>query len=142
MRSKALALYTVAVPISIGLAYWLTFIVFEATDGLPWKRMPDWTILAINVVPPMSAGVLTSLAAAWLAHQRGWYSPTLRAHATRLALAYALSLTITAVIIANQSNSDFGLWSQVIEWPLAALVGVAVVDAVITLIGGRRRAAT
>jgi len=141
MRFKPIALYSAAVPISVALCFWLTTLVFNATESWPWKRMPDWTILAINVIPPMTAGVLTSLGAVWFARRRGWFTPTMRAHVMRLAFTYALSIAIVALIVANWSNSDFGLWAQVIEWPLAALIGLALVDLLFTIVLGRHHVA-
>lgn len=141
MRFKVIALYSAAAPVSIALCFWLTTMVFNATQNWQWRRLPDWTILAINILPPMTAGVLISLASLWFARRQGWYEPTLRAHAMRLALTYALSIAIIALIIANWSNSDFGLWGQLIEWPLAALIGLALVDLVATIAAGRHRVA-
>ncbi len=134
MRIKAVALYSAAVPIAIGLAFYLTYAAFDATEGLPWQRMPRWTILALNFLPPVVAGAATSGVLAWWARRRGWYVATVRDHFKRLALGYLLSASIVGLIVSNQRSSDYGLWSQLIEWPLAALIGLALVDFTITML--------
>lgn len=94
--------------------------------------MPDWSIFALNVVPPVVAGAVIAVLAAWLARRLGCYQATFRGHLGRLALAYLVSVLIVGIIIDNRGKSDFGLWSQVIEWPLAGLLALAAVDVAIT----------
>lgn len=46
-------------------------------------------------------------------------------------MMYLLSVFIIGSIIANWTNSDLGLWSQVIEWPLAAMLALLAVDLIV-----------
>jgi len=50
-----------------------------------------------------------------------------------MLIAYTLSLLISVTIISNWRNGEFGLWRQLIEWPLMALIGLIVVDAILTV---------
>ncbi len=133
MRIRNVVLYVAAVLVSIAFAFVIATIVFLASEKLPWKRLPDWVILAINVAPPLAGGALASWVAARLASSRGWFRATLDGHAERMLIAYALSLLISVTIISNWRNGEFGLWRQLIEWPLMALIGLIVVDAILTV---------
>ena len=133
MRIRNIVLYAAAVLVSIAFAFAITTIVFLASEKLPWKRVPDWTILTINVAPALTSGALASWVAARLASSRGWFRATLAGHAERMLIAYALSLLISVTIISNWRNGEFGLWRQLIEWPFMALIGLIVVDAILTV---------
>ena len=132
MRAKATTLYAACVPVLIALVFALTSLAFCLTGDWPWRRMPDWTVVALNVVPPMVAGAAVAVLVASLARRLGCYQATVRGHLGRLALVYLLAVVIVGIIVDNQGNSDFGLWSQIIEWPLAGLLALAAVDLIIT----------
>jgi len=140
MRARAAVLYAACLPVLIGLVFSLTTLSFRITKNWPWPRMPDWTVRALNVVPPAVAGAAVALLVALLARRFGWYEATLRGHFRRLAIVYVCAAGLTAVIVGNHESADFGLWSQFIQWPLAGLLALSSIDLAITAGIRRHRA--
>jgi hypothetical protein len=133
MRPRPTLLYSLALPVVVAFTFWLTTWAFDLTDGWPWPELAGWTIVALNVVPPAVAGGISAIALACVALRLRWFLPSLRGHLARLALLYPLCALLAGYSAIAQRSSDFGLWGQILEWPLTAFLGLAVVDAVTTL---------
>jgi hypothetical protein len=98
-------------------------------DGI---QRSDWIGVILNDVAPGSAGVICAGTLAMLLARRGTFSPTLPGFVWRTLPWLILAGVILLIVNYESANSDFGLWSQVITWPLAALLAGLVTDAIMT----------
>lgn len=108
-------------------------------DRLPaGVQRSDGIGYVLNDVAPLLSGVACAgLLVAALTHWRAFVA-TWRAHLARTWTWYALAAGVEWIVRAYRSSGDFGLWSQVVTWPQAALVGALLTDAVATGWRGRR----
>jgi hypothetical protein len=141
MGYKTIAAFSLAVPVSIVLGVSLVTGAFIATRNWPWRDLPTWSVFALNYLPPFLAGTLTAGLVVSVVRRWGAYVATLPAHVRRNGLAYAICIAIAVLIVMNRSNGDYGLWRQLVEWPLAAILGLMSADLTFTLIKRRANAA-
>ena len=101
----------------------------QAPEGV---QKSEWVGYVLNDVAPALAGVACAgILAALLIRARN-YVPTIRGFLRRTMPWYLLAGAIEILVIQGRANSDFGLWSQIITWPLAALLAGLATDAVVT----------
>jgi hypothetical protein len=106
---------------------------FAIYDRLPVSiQKSDWIGVFLNDIAPAVSGVLCALVLAkWLARHQA-FAATVSGFAVRTAPWLFLASAIGYVVWREKTNSDFGLWSQIITWPLAALVAGLTTDAAVT----------
>ena len=125
--------YTVAVVPLIIASHTAAGLAFALYDRAPASvRRSDWTGVVLNEVAPGLAGVSCAVLLIALLVRWQVFSPTLRGFLVRTLPWLCLAAAIEVVVLKNRGNSDFGLWSQVITWPLAALLGGLATDALWT----------
>lgn len=118
---------------------WLVVIVaasflFANTGFSIYASLPDplrrarWMGVVLNVIVPVLAGLLSGAVALRILSARGQLRTTLRDHFFRTAPWYLLICLLVWVIVRNAGIRDFGLWSQIITWPLYSTIGALVVD--------------
>ncbi len=131
--------FSLGLPVLI-IASWLAAsAAFALYDLLPSDtQRADWTGPVLNLLAPALSGLLVSaLLIHGLRHFR-IYVPTLRAHFARAVTWYGYAALVLWITYVNRNNSDFGLWSQFIQWPLAAIVVAVVYDFVATIYLGQK----
>jgi hypothetical protein len=103
-----------------------------------YYQLPDatqragWTGPWLNQYAPALGGLVVAMALFAILRRRGQYTPALRAHFTRSSLWYGLVGLILWVNYLQRGISDFGLWSQLINWPLAGLLAGLAFDLLAT----------
>ena len=101
----------------------------EASLPDPLRRA-HWMGVVLNLIVPVLAGLLSGAVAIWVLSTRGQFRPTLRDHFFRAAPWYLLICLLVWVVVRNAGIRDFGLWSQIITWPLNSAIGALVIDIV------------
>lgn len=117
----------------------------SALDGvMPTAvRRAGWWTHGLNLVPPFFAGAAIGLILARVLARRGEFGGTFRRHLSRTISWYLLAVGLGYVVYRNRDNADFGLWAQIVVWPLAGAVGALLTDVLLTWrysTRGRRRA--
>ena len=106
---------------------------FEVYERLPDSiQKSDWIGVVLNDVAPGSAGVICVPLLVDMLARRSAFAATLAGFVTRTAPWITVASFILLIVWRERANSDFGLWSQIITWPLAALVAGIVTDALVT----------
>jgi hypothetical protein len=113
----------VAGELAAGLAFTLYGLVPSA------HRKYDWWGPLLNIAAPALGGVAVFAPLAAFCSRRNLFTPSLRGHMVRTVLWYAFVAWVISVIVSNRDNSDFGLWGQIIEWPMFALLAAIAADA-------------
>lgn len=118
--------FTLALPVTVASSFVAADFAFDLYYRLPPQtQLADWTGPVLNQVAPGLAGLLVVVVLCRMLLRRGLLRATVRAHLTRTSLWYMLAALILGVNFANRTSPDFGLWSQAVNWPLAAvLVGI------------------
>ena len=125
--------YTVAVAPLVAASYGAAGVAFALYDRAPESvRRRDWMGHVLNEVAPALVGVGCAVLLVALLSRWQMFSTTLRGYFVRTLPWFLLAAAIGAVVLDNRANSDFGLWSQAITWPLAALLGGIATDALWT----------
>ena len=106
---------------------------FALYDRAPeGAQKSEWVGYVLNDVAPALAGVACAAVLAVLLIRASRYVPTIRGFLLRTMPWYLLAAAIEVLVIQGQANPDFGLWSQIITWPLAALLAGLATDALVT----------
>ena len=137
------ALYVVAVPVVILLSYIVTAMAFPVADWAEQWHPSYWYVVAINFGAPALSGGATGLYWSRIARSRGRREIGFRAHLRRNRVMYGMILCFGYIVAINMGNTDFGLWSQLIEWPLTAMLAFVSADLAIMMVDrtGHRPAA-
>jgi hypothetical protein len=88
--------------------------------------------LVLNDVAPASAGIVCAAVLVTLLARRDAFALTLRGFVVRTVPWMLFAGAILLIVWHEGANSDFGLWSQVITWPLVALIAGLLTDALVT----------
>jgi len=133
MRWIPTVAYTVALGPLIIASHAAAGGAFALYDRAPATiQRSSWIGYALNDVAPALAGVgCTVLLIALLVRARVFHA-TRRGFAARTIPWYLLAAGISAVVVSQRGNADFGLWSQILTWPRAALLGGLATDALWT----------
>jgi hypothetical protein len=127
------ALYLVAfVPVAI-----LSILVSYASIGFASAVLPRfgpvWVGVVLNLLPQVATGGVVYAAIAGLRRpSRGVASR----HIVRAAPLYVIGLALAVLVALGWRDPGFGLVAQLFVWPLAAVIGGIVADAVVA---GRQR---
>ena len=92
----------------------------------------EWVGYVLNDVAPALAGVACAGLLAAMLMRASKYVPTVRGFLLRTMPWYLLAAAIEVLVIQGRADSDFGLWSQIITWPLAALLAALATDALVS----------
>ncbi|MBC7793097.1 MAG: hypothetical protein H7Z43_05275 [Clostridia bacterium] len=118
----------------IGAAYLAATLAFEVYYAAPERyARADWWGWALNIAAPVLGGAAVAAALSAWEVRRGRYSGTWRGHFARTMLWYASAVALYGVVRDNVGISDFGLWGQFVQWPLAAILGAIGVDALMSV---------
>ena len=134
--------YAVAAAVTIALAIVFEWLAFKATRQWPWRDLPSWLGLALNIVPSVVAGVLVYTVTAFATQQ--WIQGALASRwFARWMLPLLAASWLLILILMNWSSPDFWLIGQLLIWPFTALVAGMVAEALTTVLFNRwlRRAA-
>jgi hypothetical protein len=92
----------------------------------------EWIGYVLNDVAPALAGVVCAVLLAALLVRASRFVATTRGFLVRTMPWYLLAAAIAVLVVQGQASPDFGLWSQIITWPLAALLAGLATDALVT----------
>ena len=133
MRWTVTWLYAGAIVPLVLASHAAASVAFVIYDRLPTSiQRSDWIGYALNDLAPGLAGVGCALVLLAILARLRRFSVTVLGFLWRTAPWWLLAAAIQAVVLRERSNPDFGLWSQVITWPLAALVAGLATDALWT----------
>ena len=133
MRWTVTGLYAGAILPLVLASHAAASAAFMIYDRLPGHvQRSDWIGYVLNDVAPGLAGVGCTLVLLAILSRLGRLSATLRGFWFRTASWWLLAMALQLIVLRERSNPDFGLWSQVITWPLAALAAGLATDALIT----------
>jgi len=137
------------VPVLVGLLALVLLVIAShiaaAVAFLLYDRLPDavqrsdWIGYVLNVAAPLIGGVVCAVAVVALLIRCRQFEPTWKGHFARTFAWYLVAGWVQWIVLQNAGNSDFGLWSQIITWPRAALLGGAATDALATVWRASRR---
>lgn len=114
-------------------------IAYAMFERLPsYVQRSEWKGYVLNILAPLLGGIGCAVILIILLTRWHAFTATWRAHIGRAFSWYTLAAAIVWIIAANLSNRDFPLWSQLIIWPLVAIVGALATDALWTSWRGRR----
>ena len=108
------------------LAAGAAFMIYDEFAGATSRAW--WWVYLLNGAAPFLAGVPISAFFVKFLDSRGEFRPTLVGHLQRASTWYAFGAWVLLVMNSNRGNSDFGLWSQLIIWPLIATTGALITD--------------
>lgn len=133
------ALYLVAfVPIAI-LSILVSYVsIGIANDVLP-RFGPVWVGVVLNLLPQVVTG---GVVYAPLAIVRRPPPGVASRHLVRAAPLYLIGVGLAVLVTLGWRDPGFGLVAQLFVWPLAAVIGGIVADAVVMRRWGRARVAT
>jgi hypothetical protein len=98
----------------------------------PLRRASGAVIWAANVLPGFTVGAISyTLLARWLV-RAGALRPTLGGHIGRALSLYACVGLGAFWLARGWHTPDFGLWAQLVLWPVVAALGGLTADAIIT----------
>ena len=130
MRWVPAAAYAVALVPLVVASYAAAGAAFALYGRAPASiQRSGWVAHALNDVAPALAGVGCAVILIAILVRARLFLATGRGFAVRTMPWYLLATGIGAVVLRERGSGDFGLWSQVITWPLAALVGGLATDA-------------
>ena len=126
-----LVVYSAWLIVIVAASFLFAYTAFGIEASLPNPlRRAHWMGVTLNFIVPVLAGLLSGAVAIWILSIRGELRPTLRDHFFRAAPWYLLICLLVLVVARNAGIRDFGLWSQIITWPLCSTIGALVVDIV------------
>jgi hypothetical protein len=120
VRAAAYLLIWIPVAVLGGVA---SFSVLSLSNALDLRYLPNWIVLAMNLVPAFLCGVGCYYVAARLERVREGSSAAPTKHFLRSLPLYLISGLLIAYIWSERSDKSFGLWAQLVVWPLAATLG-------------------
>ena len=128
---EPLVIYSSWLIVIIVASFLFAYVAFSVYASLPYglKRAP-WMGVVLNAIVPLIAGVLSGAVAIYVLSTRDQLKPTVRGHLFRAAPWYALSGLLVLIFVRNQGVRDFGLWSQIVIWPLYSTIGALITDIV------------
>ena len=135
----AAVLYAVAFVPAGGVAVALSAWVMDRSgNGAP--RMPSgldgW---ALNVVPPLAAGLVIYLILARVVHARLTGTSSRGRHVRRGAWLYLVALGLGVLLLHDGPSPDFWSFGQLVLWPWLAAVAGIVADGLTAVLWRRRR---
>ena len=137
----ASALYLVGLVAIVAASHLFASAAFEIYDRLPDEvQRSGWTGPVLNEVAPCLVGVACAILLVQLLVRRDQFLPTSRGHMHRSASWYLFAVWVLGIIYRNHGNVDFGLWSQIVTWPLAGTIGALITDALLTWRASRVKA--
>jgi len=126
-------IYLAWLVVIVASAFLFAFAAFSISSSLPIEiRRASWMRVALNVITPVLAGLLAGTLAVHILSVRCQLNPTLRAHFFRAAPWYLLICLLLSVSVRNKGVADFGLWSQIVIWPLYSTIGALIADIVLS----------
>jgi hypothetical protein len=97
----------------------------------------EWWVWALNVFAPALGGALVvAVLIAWES-RRARYTCTWQGHLARTTSWYVAAGVLYWIVWMDRGISDFGLWGQIIEWPLAGLLAAIATDVLASAWGAR-----
>jgi len=138
---EPLVIYSAWLIVIVAASFLFANTAFDVNASLPdpLRRAP-WMGVVLNVIAPVLAGLLSGAVAIRVLSSRNQLKPTIRDHFFRAAPWYLLTCLLVWVIVRNMGIKDFGLWSQIITWPLFSTIAALVVDIVLSWRISRMRA--
>jgi hypothetical protein len=130
---EPLVIYSAWLVIILVASFVFAYTAFRVYASLPYalQRAP-WIGVVLNVMVPLLAGVISGAVAIYVLSRRDQFKPTLREHLFRAAPWYLLSCLLVLIVVRNEGIKDFGLWSQIITWPLYSTIGALFADIVLS----------
>ena len=123
------ASYAIAAALTIAAAIGLEYVAFVATRHWPWRSLPEWFAVGLNVLPSALAGAVV-FGAVTLATRR-WIADSSSSRLLPRAIAPLLLVTyLFAVISMNSGSPDWFYVEQLYEWPFIAIVAGLATEAV------------
>ncbi len=108
-------------------------VAFALYDRLPAAVQTSfWLNYFLNGIAPGAAGVFCALALIALLTRWHVFRASWRGFALRTLPWFLVTSAIAYVVWQERTNGDFGLWGQLITWPLAALLAGVLTDAIVT----------
>ena len=137
---EPVVIYSAWLVIILVASFVFVYTAFRVYASLPYalQRAP-WIGFLLNVIVPLLAGVISGAVAIYVLSRRGLLEATVREHLFRAAPWYLLSCLLVLIVVRNEGIKDFGLWSQVITWPLYSTVGALIADIVLSWRSSRIR---
>lgn len=130
---RAASYLLIWIPVAI-LGCVASFSVLSLSNALDLRYLPNWIVLAMNIVPAFLCGVGCYYVAARRERVRDGLSAPPTKHFLRSMPLYLISGLLIIYIWAERSDKSFGLWAQLVAWPLAATLGGIVGD---LMVGGK-----
>jgi hypothetical protein len=122
MKTQVVA-FCVALPLVMIGSCITADVAFEVYHTFPNEVMREsWWGPVLNRYAPGVGGLLVTMSLHALLRRTGEYTIALRAHLVRALAWYLMVGLIAGINYSNRGSSDFGLWSQVINWPLVGLL--------------------
>jgi hypothetical protein len=98
-------------------------LAFEVYYAFPNEtQRQGWWGPILNKYAPGLGGLLVTMFVCEILRRTGRYSPKLRAHLLRGAGWYLVVGLILMLNHAQRGVLDYGLWSQLVNWPLVGLL--------------------
>jgi hypothetical protein len=133
-----LSAFSVGLAVLIGASWLAASAAFALYQLLPPDtQRADWPGPVIDQLAPGLSGLLVSALLIYGLRRMGIYRAGLRAHFVRAVPWYGFAAWVFWVTYVNRANTDFGLWKQLIQWPLAATIAAVAYDFVTTVYLGR-----
>jgi len=124
-----LVIYSLWLIVILAASYLLAYAAFSVYAVLPYAmQRASWMVIVLNVIVPLLAGGISGSAAIYVLSRRNQLNPTLRAHLFRAAPWYLLSCLLFLIVVRNEGVEDFGLWGQIVIWPLYSTIGALFAD--------------
>ena len=121
------------IPVAV-LGCFASFGVLTLSNVLDLRYLPDWIVLAMNILPAFVSGAGCYYVAGRRERVSEGASTPPTKHLLRAWPLYLISGLLITYIWSERSDKSFGLWAQLVVWPLAATLGGIVGD---LLVGAR-----
>lgn len=142
-QTQALWIYAAGLLLLFVSSYLAAGAAFMVYDYLPpATQRATWVGLVLNGVAPWAAGLACGTALVIALVATGKFVPTVRGHLLRASTWYGLGAVLSAAVLSGRSNSDFGLYGQLVVWPLVSIAGALMVDILATYLRAQRAPAS
>lgn len=126
--------FNFAVCLLVAAAYASTTLAFMGYNLAPppYSKHDAWGVL-LNFVTPVLGGAIAYSALRALSNRLGWELRGYRHHLARTFVWYGLVASALWVVFANRDNSDWGLFGQIVTWPMCSVATGLVLDLLLTV---------